>query len=408
MRELKDGIRSRVKLDFMGRVHKWFRGTDADKRYANEVFVLKTLEERGCDYVPQLLEEHPEENYFVSTNCGAPANGISKTKSDALFAELEHDFLVRHDDPEPRNVTYNAKQGRFNLIDFELATVIEQLDTSKKEKSEVIRATWAATSRQGKTHKANDDFWLALRIDADGVTNADAEGEALLDPEHLILAVSDGMGGNAAGELASRLVMAWVRKNASVLYDTAQDDEKMAQSLLNLMEEAHQGLNIVASQDPSALQGMGATLSLAYLAPGKIHFAHIGDSRIYLSEPSTGEPPRALTTDHNLAWKAWKDAQITEMAYRSHPRRSVLYDVMGGNHPKISPQLGTITLNLPARLLLCSDGVSDGFWEKHFVGALQSKAKTQELCATVLEKSYQACGKDDTTLIIADIAPLHT
>ena len=221
MRELKDGIRSRVKLDFMGRVHKWFRGTDADKRYAQEILVLKALEERECPYVPRLLEEHPEELYFVSTNCGASANGISKAKSDTLFAELEADYGIRHDDPEPRNVTYNAKQGRFNLIDFELATVLERdrpVPCAKDQENEMVRVNWAAASRKGSTHRANDDFWLALRLDENGARNAEADGEALLDPEHLILAVSDGMGGSSAGELASRLIMAWIRKHAEQLY----------------------------------------------------------------------------------------------------------------------------------------------------------------------------------------------
>lgn len=408
MRELKDGIRSKVKLDFMGRVHKWFRGTGAAERYANEIFVLKTLAERECPNVPRLLEEHPEENYFVSTNCGAPADGISKKKSDALFAELEHNFGVRHDDPEPRNVTYNAQQGRFNLIDFELATVLDPQEAATDTTCEVVRATWAAASRQGKTHKANDDFWLALRIDADGATRADASGEALLDPEHLVLAVSDGMGGNAAGELASRLVIGWIRKHASVLYQTAQDDQKMAASLHKLMAEAHQGLNEIAARDPATLKGMGATLSLVYLAPGKAHLAHIGDSRIYLAEPATGDPPRALTQDHTYAWKDWKKGKITEIAFRAHPRRSILYDVMGGNHANISPQIETVPLNLPARLLLCSDGVSDGFWEKHFTAALQSESPTSDLCANILERSYRACGNDDTTLIVADIALLRT
>ncbi len=407
MRELKDGIRSKVKLDFTGRVHKWFRGTDADKRYANEILVLKTLAERGCPYVPQLIEEHPDEVYFVSSNCGGPANGISRAKSDALFAELEQDYGIRHDDPEPRNVTYNAKQGRFNLIDFELATVLEQGNHTQSE-CEIVRATWAAASRQGKTHKANDDFWIALRLDSQGVTNAPAEGETLLDPEHLILAVSDGMGGNAAGELASRLIMSWVRKNAAQLYATAQDDVQMTTKLRLLMEEAHQGLNEIAAKDPATLKGMGATLSLVYIAPGKLHFAHIGDSRIYLAEPSTGEAPRALTTDHNYAWRDWKAGKTTEVSYRMHPRRSVLYDVMGGNHSQISPQIETIPLTLPARLLLCTDGVCDGLWEKHFVGALESTTETRQLRDQVIEKAYQACGNDDTTLIIADLATLLT
>ena len=121
---LKDGIRSSVKIDFYGHVHKRFRGTDADKRYAMEVRVLKELEVRGCDYVPRLLEEHPEELYFVSTNCGKPADQISKEKSDQLFAILERDFGVRHLDAEPRNITYSANLGCFCIIDFELAEIL--------------------------------------------------------------------------------------------------------------------------------------------------------------------------------------------------------------------------------------------------------------------------------------------
>lgn len=125
MRDLKDGIRALVRLDWNGHVHKRFRGTGADERYRNEVAMLKILEERGCPYVPRVLEEHPAENYFVSTSCGQPADSISKERSDQLFAELERDYGVRHLDPEPRNVTYDARAGRFCLIDFELAEVVE-------------------------------------------------------------------------------------------------------------------------------------------------------------------------------------------------------------------------------------------------------------------------------------------
>ncbi len=121
---LKDGIRSNVRIDFYGNVHKRLKGTDADKRYATEVQVLKVLEERGCPYVPRLLEEHPEELYFVSTNCGKPAPMLTKQKADKLFAKLEHEYGVRHLDAEPRNITYSDKLGHFCIIDFELAEVL--------------------------------------------------------------------------------------------------------------------------------------------------------------------------------------------------------------------------------------------------------------------------------------------
>ena len=130
MKDLKDGIRAHVRLDWMGNVHKRFRGTDADKRYATEVAVLKVLEDRGCPYVPKLVEEHPDELYFVSTSCGQTATSISKERSDQLFADLERDYGIRHLDPEPRNITYDTHAGRFCIIDFELAEILPPPVTS--------------------------------------------------------------------------------------------------------------------------------------------------------------------------------------------------------------------------------------------------------------------------------------
>lgn len=121
---IKDGIRSQVRIDFYGNVHKRLRGTAAAERYATEVAVLRELERRGCPYVPRVLEEHPDEHYFVSTNCGKPAPQISKEKSDRLFATLEQDYGIRHLDAEPRNITYSDKLGRFCIIDFELAEIL--------------------------------------------------------------------------------------------------------------------------------------------------------------------------------------------------------------------------------------------------------------------------------------------
>jgi hypothetical protein len=121
---LKDGIRSQVRIDFYGNVHKRLRGTGAAERYATEVAVLKVLEQRGCPYVPKLLEQHPDEYYFVSTNCGQPASQITKEKADRIFSKLEHDYGVRHLDAEARNITYSDKLGCFCVIDFELAEIL--------------------------------------------------------------------------------------------------------------------------------------------------------------------------------------------------------------------------------------------------------------------------------------------
>lgn len=131
IKPLKDGIRSEVRIDFVGNVHKRMRGSNADERYETEVTVLKELERRGCPYVPRVLEEHPDEHYFVTTNCGKLATQITKKKADKLYAKLEREYGVRHLDAEPRNITYNDKTGCFNIIDFELAEILPPPDHLK-------------------------------------------------------------------------------------------------------------------------------------------------------------------------------------------------------------------------------------------------------------------------------------
>jgi tRNA A-37 threonylcarbamoyl transferase component Bud32 len=86
------------------------------------------LEERNCTFVPKLLESDPETLKIVTTNCGARVERLSDTRVAELFQELEA-FGVRHDDPYLRNVTYRASDGRFCLIDFELATILDDIST---------------------------------------------------------------------------------------------------------------------------------------------------------------------------------------------------------------------------------------------------------------------------------------
>ncbi|MDB4462547.1 hypothetical protein N9021_01185, partial [Akkermansiaceae bacterium] len=151
MKELKDGIRALVRIDFQGNVHKQFRGTDSDLRFANEIKVLKALEERGCPNVPTLLGSDKETLTIITTNCGAPAPLLTKEKATALFDELEELYGIRHDDPEPRNVTYSAKLGRFCLIDFELAEILPLPSTENRE-TKVWRAVWQTLTEQGTGH----------------------------------------------------------------------------------------------------------------------------------------------------------------------------------------------------------------------------------------------------------------
>ncbi|MFZ4599469.1 MAG: serine/threonine protein phosphatase [Terrimicrobiaceae bacterium] len=123
MQKVKDTLRATVRMGYDGRVHKQFRGPKAEERFANEVRVLKFLEQRQCPFVPRLLEADPENLLMVTTSCGSRVDHLDDERLKELFAELET-FGVRHDDAEMRNVTYRMSDGRFCLIDFEFATIL--------------------------------------------------------------------------------------------------------------------------------------------------------------------------------------------------------------------------------------------------------------------------------------------
>jgi len=88
MHEAKNTQRALVRIGYDGRVHKHFRGPNAAERFANEVRVLKVLEERQCDYVPRVIEAHEDQLYLITTNCGARVERISEGKVKSLFDEL--------------------------------------------------------------------------------------------------------------------------------------------------------------------------------------------------------------------------------------------------------------------------------------------------------------------------------
>jgi tRNA A-37 threonylcarbamoyl transferase component Bud32 len=123
MLQVKDTLRATVQAGFDGRVFKTYHGPDAQERFNKEVRVLRHLEARGCGFVPRLLEADPAKPRIITTNCGTRVEHLDPQRTRELFAELES-YGVRHDDPDIRNVTYRQSDGRFCVVDFELATLL--------------------------------------------------------------------------------------------------------------------------------------------------------------------------------------------------------------------------------------------------------------------------------------------
>src|SRR5688500_2083595 len=125
MLKVKGTLRATVHVTFDGRVVKDYHGPKAKERFDEEVKVLRYLETKGCNFVPRLLESDPQKLKIITTDCGTRVDHLDDKRLKELFAELET-YGVKHDDPEMRNVTYRARDGRFCVIDFEFATILDE------------------------------------------------------------------------------------------------------------------------------------------------------------------------------------------------------------------------------------------------------------------------------------------
>lgn len=404
MKIAKDGIRSIVKVGYDGRVHKTFRGTDKEERFANEVRILHVLEARACDWVPRLLDDDPETLTIITTNCGTPAeNSISEGKAKELFQKLADEYGVVHDDPFPRNITYDGRSGQFCIIDFELAEVKSDPNESGAEEVAHRSLSWSGDTRSGNRKPTNQDALSVFSSEGGWAKNEELEGEHSIDENGVIFAVSDGMGGQAGGEVASSLVVRELRRFLPAM----MGDFHGAADPVALLEAAVKSLHDFVTrtgENSEELQGMGATVVCGLFYRTRVYFAHVGDSRFY--QFRDGELNQ-LTHDHTYLGSQYRAGKINEREFRMHPRRNILNQAIGGRCKRVHPQVESATLMPGDWYLICSDGVVDGLWNKNIAEVFEKANKKgwspSETKTKLLDWAFEEAGLDDTTLFVIQV-----
>ncbi|MCB1229796.1 MAG: protein phosphatase 2C domain-containing protein [Verrucomicrobiae bacterium] len=400
MKIAKDGVRAKVRVGYDGKVYKEFRGTDADKRFENEARVLKLLESRGCDFVPRVIETDPESLLLVTTNVGHPADKISEEKAKELFTRLEKEYGVVHDDPFPRNITYHQQRGVFCVIDFELATILSD-DWSEDLRLDI---EWAGMTREGRRKPGNDDS-LAVFSSLEGwETKQPFVGSVHLSGEGVVMAVSDGMGGVKGGAYASFLAVSELRRFLPAWLGDFRGSADPLAILRATVKDLHDYIIRRASLNPE-LSGMGATLACGLFFRTEMHFAHVGDSRIYRWRKGELEQ---LSFDHSQVGRLFREGKLNEREARMHPRRNILNQVIGANCQFVRPQMGTVSLKPGDWYLFCSDGVVDGLWNHHIseiiARGVDSNEEVETVANALLNRAFDNAGKDDTTLFLVRIS----
>jgi PPM family protein phosphatase len=206
-----------------------------------------------------------------------------------------------------------------------------------------------------------------------------------------LLALADGMGGHAAGEVASQLVIAALAH---------LDDDEPGGDLLGKLDTAvRSGNAAIAAQvemEPE-LEGMGTTLTAILFAGNRIGLVHIGDSRGYLMRD--GELAQ-ITKDDTFVQTLVDEGRITAEEAHSHPQRSLIMRALTGH--EVEPTLTMREARVGDRYLLCSDGLSDPVSDETILEALQIP-DVAESAYRLIELALRGGGPDNVTVVVADV-----
>jgi serine/threonine protein phosphatase PrpC len=206
-----------------------------------------------------------------------------------------------------------------------------------------------------------------------------------------LLALADGMGGHAAGEVASQLVIAALAH--------LDDDEPGGDLLAKLDAAVRAGNSAIAAQvemEPE-LEGMGTTLTAILFAGNRIGLVHIGDSRGYLMRD--GELTQ-ITKDDTFVQTLVDEGRITREEAHSHPQRSLIMRALTGH--EVEPTLTMREARAGDRYLLCSDGLSDPVSDETILEALQIP-DVAESAYRLIELALRGGGPDNVTVVVADV-----
>jgi protein phosphatase len=216
-----------------------------------------------------------------------------------------------------------------------------------------------------------------------------------------LYAVADGMGGHAAGDVASRAAIQTIgRRATSEILLPATVDTSLPDPQEWLVATAEAANQKVYDQRKAAGTDMGTTLVMALFVGAAATIANIGDSRAYLL---TQDEILQITTDHSLVERLVATGQITKAEAARHPQRNVIYRVVG-DKPRTEVDLFKQQLVPGEALLLCSDGLSGMVPDEQIWRIWRTSTSPQEACDRMVEAANQAGGVDNITVVIVQVS----
>ena len=302
------------------------------------------------------------------------------------------------------------KHGKSNADDETLEILLPGNPTaieSAAPLSSRVEVDLAAATNRGLVRANNEDHYLALRFGRTLETVSTNIAEGSLEPSFeetgYGMVVADGMGGMAAGDVASRtaltkLVELVVNTPDWIMRVERQEDvglitRRMTQRFRHIDDELRE-----SAQNNSALRGMGTTLTVAVSLGRNLLIGHIGDSRAYMLR---NRRLHQLTRDDTLA-QALIDAGIAEPEdTATRAMRHVLTAAIGSTGEPVDPQVQRLYLNHNDQILLCTDGLTGMVPDEVIASTLREASSASEACQTLVDLALKAGGVDNVTIVLA-------
>ena len=255
-----------------------------------------------------------------------------------------------------------------------------------------------AAAQQDETARVTLEAWLVTDV---GVVRDHNEDCAFMEATKGFFIVADGMGGHAAGEVASAMAVDTVRKtleNARAEIDAfkkAPSDagrRGLVQLLQNAVLQAHQAV-YQRGQSEQDKAGMGTTLDVVLVAGPEAFVAHVGDSRTYLIREGRSSQ---ITTDHTVAEVLVIEGKLTIEEAQVSPLRTILVNAIGVS-ADVGVEMAHVTLKRGDRILLCSDGLHDYFPVEEEIAQKMSEEKPGDALQEMVELAKTRGGHDNIT-----------
>ncbi len=248
------------------------------------------------------------------------------------------------------------------------------------------------------------ETWLETDV---GMVREHNEDSAFKDPSHGFFIVADGMGGHAAGEVASAMAVQTVRETleaqrAEIDAFTANPTDVGRRGLVQLLQtavlQAHQAVFQRGQNEPDKA-GMGTTLDVVVVAGPEAFVAHVGDSRTYLIRDGRTSQ---ITTDHTVAEVLVIEGKLTIEEAQVSPLRTILVNAIGVS-ADVGVEMAHVTLKRGDRMLLCSDGLHDYFPSDEEIASKLSEARPGDALKEMVELAKTRGGHDNITGVVLQV-----